>query len=313
MGRFAITITFLLSFSAVGSALALSTSQIPIVGENLYLEGIAYSQKTENLYLSSTAGGGILQLKDGSPSSTFLAPGTDGRDKAFGIKVDDKLKRLWVCSGNTLYIYHLETKALLAKLSTNSLGQYENSFLNDLVLDDSGNAYITDSFTPNIFHVDSKNLKMSVFTSFSIPNYGVYQNIPFNMNGIVMTPDHQGLLVAKTNDGTLWHISLKDKSIKQLSLSEPVYTVDGLFWGSENKLFMIRNFMNKVSFIHYNPRAKVQAVEDLAIDSKDVMIPTTGVYVEKNGDAYGYLVNSHFEQAAAPYTLTKIHFDREEN
>lgn len=310
MSRFSKKYLLLLATCLAGSSFALTTSQIPIQGENLYLEGIAYSQNSDRFFVSSTAGGSILQVQEGKPSTSFLPAGADGKDKAFGLKVDDKLNRLWVCSGNTIYVYNLSNKALVAKISTSSLGKYDNSFLNDLVLDESGNAYITDSFTPNIFYVDSKTLKMKVFTTFNIPNYGVHQNIPFNMNGIVMTPDHKGLIVAKTNDGTLWHISLKNKSIKKIELSEPVYTADGMFWGSDNQLLVIRNFMNKVSSITYNPKAKVQTVSDFALDPKDVLIPTTGVYVKKGRDTFAYLVNSHFEQAAAPYTITKVQFDR---
>lgn len=310
MGQLSKRYLLLLALGLVGKGFALTVSQIPVQGENLYLEGIAYSQSAKSIFVSSTAGGSIIQVKEGKPSTVFLPAGADGKDKAFGMKVDDQLQRLWICSGNTIYIYSLVNKQLLAKISTTSLGQYDNSFLNDLVLDESGNAYITDSFTPNLFFVDSKTLKMSVFASFSIPNYGVYQNIPFNMNGIVMTPDRKGLIVAKTNDGTLWHLSLKDKAVKQIALSEPVYTVDGLVWGSDNRLLIIRNFMNKVSALTYNPRAKVQTVADLSIDPKELMIPTTGTLVKTGDEQTLYLVNSHFEQSAAPYTITKVQFDR---
>lgn len=65
------------------------------------------------------------------------------------------------------------------------------------MFDDSGSAYITDSFQPNIFKVDGTSLGMTLFTKTNEIKYGSLGNSPWNLNGIVLSPDRKSLIVEK--------------------------------------------------------------------------------------------------------------------
>lgn len=266
------------------------SSTIPLLGDSLFPESIAYQPYRQTFYVSSFNDGSI-QTVDRKSNSVFIQPaGTDGRTSALGVKVDPKRERLWVIAPDAVYIYDLKTNTLKKKNVLTDIINVQSSLLNDLCLDKDGNAFITDSYNPYIFRVDGETLQMSNWldVSQSIP-FGQQNNVPFNLNGIVITPDGKYLLSVKTNDGSFWKIDIAEKTVSQVHLSELVTFGDGLTWQRGKKLFVIRNFINKISRIEFSQDFNAGEVTD--VNASGLEVPTSAVYSEDKL----VVVNSEFD------------------
>lgn len=307
LGSFLTLLTIAASFRPMKtSAAPLRTETIPLLGQAVFTEGVAYSKKRDTYYIGSAVGGSIQAIDAKKKAKWIQQNGTDGRLKTLGLEVDDQRDRLWVVGNDAVYIYDLKTNLLLRKNSLSSLGNYETSFLNDLALIADGSAFISDSFSPNVFKVDGKTLEMSSFARLNIDSYKTLNNSPWNFNGVVVTPDEKDLIFAKTNDGSLWRMNITTKKIEALKLSEPVSFVDGLEWGLGGNLYIVRNFENKISKIKYSDTASRFEVVDLEIDRSKLKIPTTAVFVD--GKTPKLVVNnSQFESAPTDFFLTEVY------
>lgn len=122
------------------------------------------------------------------------------------MKVDNKRNNLWVCTGvpNHSMYSDSSTYKKLARLIALDLTSgrktddidlsklYEGKhFANDLVLDDAGNIYITDSYLPVIYKVDAQG-KASVFVQ-----HEMFKGEDVGLNGIVW--DAKGFLLVINN------------------------------------------------------------------------------------------------------------------
>lgn len=146
---------------------------------------------------------------------------------------------------------------------------------------------------------------MEVFADVSVIPYGKQNNLPYNLNGIVMSPDQKSLIAVKTNDGSLWKIALKDRAVEKIALTEAVSTGDGLVWGKNNQLFVIRNFENKISVVDFNSSTELKAVKTYT--PKNVLIPTGAAFVDGVHPSLT-VVNSQFgaQKPVLPFTLTQF-------
>lgn len=299
--KFAHTLSMaaLMSFSLQGLA-----STIDLVGENLYPEGIAFRPSKKSYYVGS-AGNGSLQLVQNGKSKVIQAAGLDGKAKLLGVKVDEKNKRLFLLDGKAVYIYGLDNNKLIKKLPLSLVKEVGDSALNDLAIDEAGNAYITDSFNPILLKVDGASLTLSVFREFPEVAFGNQNDMPYNFNGIVLSPDQKSLILVKTNEGTLFNLNLADKKLTQFKLDQAVTKGDGLVLDNKKNLFIIRNFENTVSKIKLGD--KFDASQTYAVEKVDVSpldIPTTAAYDEAKNSLV--IVNSQFGKspANAPFKLT---------
>jgi Cu-Zn family superoxide dismutase len=110
--------------------------QYILPGNAVFPEGVAYDQRSGNVFVSSTTDGTIFRGDVTSETLTpFLAGNTDGRTTAIGLAVDDR-GRLYVAGGGTglVFIYDGATGALLAKLATGA----SPTFINDIVIAPDG-------------------------------------------------------------------------------------------------------------------------------------------------------------------------------
>lgn len=109
-------------------------------------------------------------------------------------------------------------------------------FANDLALDEVGNAYVTDSFAPIIYKIDTSG-KTSIFSKSPLFKDGE----GFNLNGIAY---HKGgyLLVGKYNSGDLFKISIADPTdIQRVALPGPLKGADGFNLADDEHLYVAVN------------------------------------------------------------------------
>ena len=276
MRRYFLCITAM--FTAA-SAFAAIPDSLTVKTDAIYPEGIAYFSKTGDFFISSLSKGTIGRVNQKGEYFPFSHLEDGELISTVGMWVDTPRKRLLACvsdpgvgrfSAETtkeqyarLVIFDIPTKKKTHALELSKLVKGKH-FCNDLTVDKAGNIYITDSFSPVIYVVNTQH-KVKVFArSPSFSGEG------FNLNGIVYHPDGY-LLVAKYNDGTLWKIEIKTKAISQVILPEPYPAnteVAGIQNGKDNK---IRKFKTTDGW----KTAKAEKTVDTGL-----RFPTTGVKVD---------------------------------
>ncbi len=109
-------------------------------------------------------------------------------------------------------------------------------FGNDLALDADGNAYITDSYFPAIYRIDTAG-KAKVFVQSDLFKDGD----GFKLNGIAWHPDGY-LLVGKYNSGELFRVNLKTPTqIDRVQLPEVLTGADGFHLFDAQHLIAVQN------------------------------------------------------------------------
>ncbi|MRH89003.1 superoxide dismutase [Nocardia sp. SYP-A9097] len=180
-----------------------------------YPEGIAVDSRSGDVYVGSFTNGAIYRAaKGGTKAEVFLASGTDGRQTANGLRVDNA-GRLWVIDHTTgVAVYDTGTRALIARFDA---PQADKPFLNDLAMTPDGDVYLTDSVRPVVYRVTPQQLSdaiahggragLDVFATVNSTKDAAAQSAPL-LNGIVADTAGRYLLVVDMPTGDLYRISL---------------------------------------------------------------------------------------------------------
>ncbi len=287
--------TIRISFLSLASAFAVATAAqaappapaatpgIEFKAPTAYPEGIAFNPKTNEFYVSSMRHGTVGAVKaDGTYREFAKDPLLVS---AVGMHADPARNRLLVCVSDPgvsmvtspktqkkiarLLAFDLTSGKRLHVVELDKLADGQH-FCNDLTIDDAGNVYVTDSFTPVIYRVDP-SYKAKVFLKSD-----TFKGEGFNLNGIV---HHSGnyLLVAKYNDGTIWKIDEKDpKKMEQVAISEKLPNADGMLLIGDGELVVVQNGdVNRVVRLTSTDGFKTAKVDKVVQTTKD--FPTTVV------------------------------------
>ncbi|MBD2766778.1 gluconolaconase [Hymenobacter sp. BT664] len=220
---------------------------IPFSSKELYPEGIAYNPAANAFFVSSLHYGTIGQVDRRGTYKPII------QDEALvsttGLAVDAKRNRLLVCVADPgvstrtdqatqgklakLAIYSLKTGRRTALIDLGSLGA-GGHFANDVAVAPDGTAYVTDSFSPQIWQVTPAG-KASVLV-----RNDAFAGEGFNLNGIVYHPAGF-LLVAKSSDGKLFKIDLRHPERPEPVATAALPGVDGLVLNDRNELLAIQN------------------------------------------------------------------------
>lgn len=220
----------------------------------VYPEGVAYNPKSKTFYISSVRTGQIGSVDAGGNYKVFFADST--LKSTFGMKVDSKRNRLWVCAGDPTYskfsdssTYKKMSKLISIDLASGKIAAsidlsslYKGKhFPNDLALDDKGNIYITDSFSPVIYKVDVKG-KASVFAENEL-----FKSKDVGLNGIVWHPSGY-LLTVNNSDGFIIKIDAKNPAnVTRVKAKQFFPGADGLLLDKQSNLILIQGKgVNKV-------------------------------------------------------------------
>ena len=233
--------------------LALATptlaQDIAFSSDQSYPESFTYSTKQDIFMLGSVTQGLVARLDRASKYSPFISD--DRLVSTIGLQVDDASNTLWVTNSDPgagarttaatqgtlagIATYDATTGAPKAYYDLGSLSQGAH-FANDLALDAAGNAYVTDSFAPLIYKIDTDG-KTSIFAQSPLFMSGD----GFNLNGIAWHADGY-LLVGKYNSGELFRISTTDATdIRPVKLPEALVGADGIRLIDGEHLLVVQN------------------------------------------------------------------------
>ncbi|MFF4031324.1 SMP-30/gluconolactonase/LRE family protein [Streptomyces sviceus] len=192
-----------------------------IPGDKTYPEGIAHQHGTPYFYVGSTSDGTIYR-GDVHQSATrvFLPGGQDGRVSVAGMKTD-RAERLIVAGGATgrVFVYDTRTRALLHVFDTGR----SDVFLNDVALAPNGDAYISDSIHPTLWHLTaaqltSKIVQQPLRVGVDLSHSPMVYNDGFNGNGLVVTGNGRYVLLADYNDYAFYRIDLHTHQVLPIDL-----------------------------------------------------------------------------------------------
>lgn len=180
-----------------------STSSLP--------EGVAYDNVTHTFFATAIFGGRITRVTPLGQEIVFHSE-TNPKLSFGGAHVDEERRRLWVCvvdvqtnpfPTSQVWAFNIETKK-----RTHAISLPPVSFCNDLVSDDDGRLYATDSANPNIYLINPKTKSFSVFLS--SPAFAPVAPGAIALNGIDLSPDGDRLLVVTTVPAALYSVPVAD-------------------------------------------------------------------------------------------------------
>jgi len=228
--------------------------RISFQAPSLYPEGITADGVTGGFYVSSVIDGTIGKVDaQGNYSRWYV---DSSLKSSFGMKLDERNNLLWVCVGDPNYSKFKDSttfKKMIRLLAINVKtgkkvkdidlsGLYAGKhFANDITLDDQGNKYITDSFSPVIYKVDNQD-KATIFVQ-----HDLFRSIDIGLNGICWYP--QGfLLVANNSNGSILKVTTTAPiTVSKVTIDQFFPGADGLLRLDNNDLVLVQNkSVNKV-------------------------------------------------------------------
>ena len=234
-----------------------SPAKITVPQRALSPEGIQYDANNQRFIVSSRTLGRIGTVRD---DSTYTQLADDNRlVSTIGLNLDATRQRLLVAvsdaGANTnnrstattlrklaaLAIFNPSSGALLSYIDLGALRPSLPHFANDIAVDAQGNAYVTDSLSPIIYKVDTQGVA-TVF----LENSQLSGGTGFGLNGIVYHPDGY-LLVAKSNDGTLYKVPIANPTgFTAVASTQSLVGADGMLLLDNTTLLVVAGSQNTV-------------------------------------------------------------------
>ncbi len=235
----------LLIMAASASA---QTQRISFEAPDAYPEGTVYDAAKNIFYVSSARTGTVGTVTKEGKYTVLYADSS--LKSSYGMKIAAGQNKLWVCTGDANYsrFTAADTRHKMVRLIAIDLGTGKKTndidmsklvpgehFINDIAIDDKGNLYITDSYSPVIYRYDVFG-KATVFSQ--NPLLGAEG---IGLNGIVWHKDGF-LLVANSGRGSVYKIMLSDPgNITKVSIGQFFPGADGLVLKDNNNLYMVQN------------------------------------------------------------------------
>lgn len=215
----------------------------------LYPEGIDYNPKTDKFIVGSFRDGGVYEID--SDGGYHRIVNDERLNSVLAVRVDIKRDRLLVVNSDigssinayvegpkklaSLGIYQLSTGKNIDFINLGKLLPNINHLANGMTLDSEGNVYVTDSFSPVIYKINTSGHASIFLESDRFIGEGI------NLNGIVFHPN--GYLIAvKKGEGVLFKIPLdKPQDFSVIKSPRKFIGGDGLVLLNSNELTVIAN------------------------------------------------------------------------
>ncbi len=223
------------------SATGTSTGVITIPGERYFPEGVTVT-RDGTFYVGSMYEGCIMKAPPGAKAfEPFIESGANGLVSVLGLYVDHPRGLLWACSADAgngrltgsapvgIRAFDLQTGAARARFDFPGGG-----FPNDLTIDDRGNVYVTDSWTPRILRLSGEKFAKGTAGPdleewINDPQLGAEQ---WSLNGIDFDRDGAVVYTVNQKAGKLFRIAVEPDgsagAVALINTSLPIRRPDGL-------------------------------------------------------------------------------------
>lgn len=304
------------------SAPASNVDIYTLPGSGVFPEGITADDET--FYVTATGDGSVFRGTLGTPEvQIFLPGGADGRTGAAGIDVSDgdsddndaddndadDQNRLVIAGGATgkVWVYDSVSGSLVGTF-TNGLGA-DATFLNDVVIADNGDVFVTDSRSPTLFRIPAEQVRdgakdgpLDAFVDFTGSPFAYGEG--FNANGIVEADDDV-LVLGQSSTGNLYRVDTRSKETTQVDLGgETLVNADGLEL-DDDTLYVVRNRDGLISRVDLSDDGRSGRVVGDITDGS-FAYPTTVAATEGRL----LVVNSQFDKRGGdpvePFTVSSI-------
>ncbi|WP_324677128.1 hypothetical protein [Hymenobacter sp. GOD-10R] len=232
----------------------------------LYPEGVQFDAQNNCFVVGSQTFGTIGRVSDYNTYQAFI--NDTSLISSVGVNVDRASGRLLVAVGDLGYnttrstartlrktarvvIFDNNTGARLRYLALDSLFQrFQPHYANDIALDGAGTAYVTDSFSPVIYRINSQNaasiFKQDALLAPSGPGVIGLNGIAYNTKGFVVT--------VKSDTGTLLKIPVNGNgtggTITKITTDQDLTGGDGMQFQGDSTLLVVLNKQNKIVRLH---------------------------------------------------------------
>src|SRR5216684_7974851 len=223
------------------------------------------------LYAGSFNRGGVVKAASGGKAEQFIKPGAGGSRSTLGVLADEKSGMLYVCS-NDITGFGVpgpgETKGAWLKVFDLASGALKGSFAlsdpkslcNDIAVGADGTAYISDSFTPNVYSLKPGGTALEVWATdpmLAPAKDGV------GLDGIAFGSDGN-LYVTTYIPAALFRIAVKDgkaSAITALKTSRPLDHADAMRTFGDSLLLIEGNGkLDKVTI--KGDEAQIETIKD---------------------------------------------------
>jgi sugar lactone lactonase YvrE len=302
-------LTIGLSFYGIAES---QTTRINFKAPKLYPEGTAYYPAKKIFFVSSVRTGTIGTVDEKGTYKIFYEDPT--LKSSYGMKVDQKRNKLWVCTGDANYSIYADSATFkkmirLIGLDLNTGKKTDDidlsnlvegkHFANDITLDEKGNIYITDSYSPVIYKVDPQ-MKPGILVRSDL-----FKGGDVGLNGIVWSS--QGyLIVAHNTKGQLFKIDLMQPGrITKIQVNTFFPGADGLLWDASGNLVLIQNKgVNKTFQLSSKDGWQSAEVKGYTLVEDRLHQPTTATM--NNGQVY--VLNSKMNELTDPTAMPSKEF-----
>lgn len=296
------TLLLLLVTSFVTSDVAFTIPEADFIPE-----GIAYDGRTRTFFVGSTFKRKIVAVSQKGDVRDFVPEGRDGIYGVVGMRVDEKRRILWAISSNAgasmpargldktclgcsiVTSYNVESGKLLKKYALSNKPSVH--FLNDLVIGPSGDVFITDTMSGDLYRIAPGNDSLERWIGLGEKTFP---------NGIDISSDGRTLFVATGAGMTRVTIADRTMTIVEGSATEKPPVIDGLYF-YKNSLVAIQPFEEQRKIVRYHLDPAGSRITRTAIVEADHQLfkqPTTGVII---GSDFYFIANAQLQIFRAMY------------
>ncbi len=279
-------------------------------------EGIEWDSNNERFLLGSLAEGTVFAVDDDGGITPFIE--NEAFMATIGIEVDLANERLLVTNSDSAIFFNPSAQGLAAlgayDLNTgeeifytelNGLNDAEDVqfFANDVAVDADGNAYVTNSFAPEIYVVDSDG-NADIF----ITDERLSSDF-FGLNGIVYHEDGY-LLVAVAGEAELYKIPVDAPDEITLVEVDVPFGADGMVLDEDGALYAVADYFDVESEATVSAVIMVTSDDDWATATFIEAVPDNGVATTAAiRDGTVFIINAYLNNPAAEqYEIVRVDF-----
>jgi sugar lactone lactonase YvrE len=271
------------------------------------------STKDGTLYVGSFNLGGVVKAGPGGKAEQFVKPGAGGSRSTLGVLADEKSGMLYVCSndisglgvpgpgdskGAFLKTFDLTSGVLKGSAA---LGD-PKSLCNDIAVGSDGTAYVTDSFTPNVYSLKPGGTALEVWATdpmLAPAKDGV------GLDGIAFGSDGN-LYVTTYIPAALFRIAVKDGKagpVTALKSSRPLDHADAMrTFGDALLLIEGNGKLDKVTI--KGDQAEIETIKDGFTEPVSVTQVGNTAWVAEG--KLSYIIGDNKEKDPGPFMIKSV-------